>query len=683
MRSNGGEVPLKFRERHQPAQSESPAETLGTGRLTSPISVAQSQTQNSPLMSSAVSQPPHSNVSNGDPSSDSSNSFVIVSSAPSEPNAQFSKNQPPGTSKMPLQTQPQQRPPLHDGSRLRLREKVNRSTPNHGEPSGPRNQHGSKWPGKHSPAPVSGESSQEEYIDEKTRWRLRENQLLQIINGLETNLRGSRREAENQKIQVLATQQRLTTEIESLSRELFSLKNLLSTSRANCTRLYEDNAKLRAVAAGLDEEKQSLILKLNIAGKALSPTMTDDLQSSTIVEPPPNADLELLDDIRRGLLDCLEQVEGETWKQLNTLVGKVERYSEHSSVVSKSPNSFNTHSQGEYSLNGEQIGIDGNPDLDRKELNAGSQVRTLQEKVVDLEKLLLEHSVFKNEMIRKNETLERRVQQVQEEKHVALNGLKNCMDQLVRENKRVTKDYLDQSKKAESLQASSDVCLSKVGEAEGKFEFLTNELQTKSLALDISTEEAIRHKKELTALRSKLDETRDRYEILERSKELLAKRCLSLEQVIEGIKMNNLRKVSTSGSENNEPSQEPDRLTVLEERYEAVLKEKFALQKKCDEHDGRIHSQQEHIFDLETELRERDEEIEIMRKQTSEREFQLNLKKAEINKIISNAEKRSASGEQAAELDEFGLRPVDQDVFTQVLKTLFPSFFKDEGLRVI
>merc|ERR1711920_894639 len=243
--------------------------------------------------------------------------------------------------------------------------------------------------------------------------------------------------------------------------------------------------------------------------------------------------------------------------------------------------------------------------------------------------------------------------------------------------------YLHQSKKAESLQASSDEFLSKVGETEGKFQFLTKELQSKSLALDISTEETIRHRKELTALRNKLDETRDRYEILERSKELLAKRCLSLEQVIEGIKMSNLRKVSTGCVEDKEQSQEPDRLTVLEERYEAVLKEKFALQKKCDEHDGRLHSQQEHIFDLETELRERDEEIEIMRKQTSERELQLDLKKAEINQIISNAERRTSSGEEAADLDEFGLRPVDQDVLTQLLKTLFPSFFKDEGLRVI
>jgi len=673
-------VPLKFSERHPLSQSGSPAETLVTGQLTSSVSGLQSQTQNSLLMSSVdlqQSSPP--NAGNGDPASDSSNSFVIVSSAPSEPNTLVSKNQHPATSKMSHQTQPQQRPPLHDGSRLRPTEKADSSTPN----SGPRNQHGSKWPGKPSPTPVSDESSQEEYIDEKTRWRLRENQLLQIINELETNLRGSRREAENQKIQVLATQQRLTTEIESLSRELFSLKNLLSTSRANCTRLYEDNAKLRATAAGLDEEKQSLILKLNIAAKALAQPQTEEVRS-TIVDPPPNVDIQLLDEIRGGLLDCLKQVEGETWKQLSTLVEKLERCSKHSSAVSKSQNSYNSQSELEHSLTGEQIDLDANPDLYRKELYPSSQVKKLQEKVVELEKLLLEHSVFKNEMIRKNETLERRVQQVQEEKQVALNDLKNSMDQLLRENKRVTKDYLHQSKKAESLQASSDEFQSKVGETEGKFQFLTKELQSKSLALDISTEEAIRNRKELTALRNQLDETRDRYEILERSKELLAKRCLSLEQVIEGIKMSNLRKVSACDVEDKEPSQEPDRLTVLEERYEAVLKEKFALQKKCDEHDGRLHSQQEHIFDLETELRERDEEIEIMRKQTSERELQLDLKKAEINQIISNAERRTSSaGEPAADLDEFGLRPVDQDVLTQLLKTLFPSFFKDEGLRVI
>lgn len=676
MRSNGTEVPLKFSERHPLARSGSPAETLVTGRLTSPVSEVQSPTQNSLLMSSVdLQQSSPANTGNGDPASDSSNSFVLVSSAPSDTNPLVSKKQHPGTSKISHQTQTQQRPPQHDGSRLRLREKADSSTPN----SGPRNQNGSKWPVKHSPTPVSAESSQEEYIDEKTRWRLRENQLLQIINELETNLRGSRREAENQKIQVLATQQRLTSEIESLSRELFSLKNLLSTSRANCTRLYEDNAQLRAMAAGLDEEKQSLILKLNIAAKALPQPQTDEVRG-TIVDPPPNVDLQLLDEIRGGLLDCLEQVEGETWKQLSTLVEKLERYSEHSSVVSKCQNSYNPQSEIEHSLTGEQNGIDASPDLYRKEF---SQVKKLQEKVVELEKQLLEHSVFKNEMIRKNETLERRVQQVQEEKQVALNGLKNSMDQLLQENKRVTKDYLHQSKKAESLQASSDEFLSKVGEAEGKFDFLTKELQSKSLALDISTEEAIRHRKELTALRNKLDETRDRYEILERSKELLAKRCLSLEQIIEGIKMSNLRKVSAISVEDKEPSQEPDRLAVLEERYEAVLKEKFALQKKCDEHDGRIHSQQEHIFDLETELRERDEEIEIMRKQTSERELQLDLKKAEINQIISNAERRTSSGEEAADLDEFGLRPVDQDVLTQLLKTLFPSFFKDEGLRVI
>jgi len=673
-------VPLKFSERHPLSQSGSPAETLVTGQLTSSVSGLQSQTQNSLLMSSVdlqQSSPP--NAGNGDPASDSSNSFVIVSSAPSEPNTLVSKNQHPGTSKMSHQTQHQQRPPLHDGSRLRPTDKADSSSPN----SGPRNQHGSKWLGKHSPTPVSAESSQEEYIDEKTRWRLRENQLLQIINELETNLRGSRREAENQKIQVLATQQRLTTEIESLSRELFSLKNLLSTSRANCTRLYEDNAKLRATAAGLDEEKQSLILKLNIAAKALAQPQTEEVRS-TIVDPPPNVDIQLLDEIRGGLLDCLKQVEGETWKQLSTLVEKLERCSKHSSAVSKSQNSYNSQSELEHSLTGEQIDLDANPDLYRKELYPSSQVKKLQEKVVELEKLLLEHSVFKNEMIRKNETLERRVQQVQEEKQVALNDLKNSMDQLLRENKRVTKDYLHQSKKAESLQASSDEFQSKVGETEGKFQFLTKELQSKSLALDISTEEAIRNRKELTALRNQLDETRDRYEILERSKELLAKRCLSLEQVIEGIKMSNLRKVSACDVEDKEPSQEPDRLTVLEERYEAVLKEKFALQKKCDEHDGRLHSQQEHIFDLESELRERDEEIEIMRKQTSERELQLDLKKAEINQIISNAERRTSSaGEPAADLDEFGLRPVDQDVLTQLLKTLFPSFFKDEGLRVI
>merc|ERR1719233_2195613 len=631
-------------------------------------------------MSSAVAQQPNQNLNTGDTPSDSSNSFVIVSSGPCESTPLRSRNQIPSTSTIPHQSQPQQRPPLHDGSRLRPTDNADSSTPN----SGPRNQHGSKWSGKYSPTPVSAESSQEEYIDEKTRWRLRENQLLQIINELETNLRGSRREAENQKIQVLATQQRLTTEIESLSRELFSLKNLLSTSRANCTRLYEDNAKLRATAAGLDEEKQSLILKLNIAAKALAQPQTEEVRS-TIVDPPPNVDIQLLDEIRGGLLDCLKQVEGETWKQLSTLLEKLERCSKHSSAVSKSQNSYNSQSELEHSLTGEQIDLDANPDLYRKqELYPSSQVKKLQEKVVELEKLLLEHSVFKNEMIRKNETLERRVQQVQEEKQVALNDLKNSMDQLLRENKRVTKDYLHQSKKAESLQASSDEFQSKVGETEGKFQFLTKELQSKSLALDISTEEAIRNRKELTALRNQLDETRDRYEILERSKELLAKRCLSLEQVIEGIKMSNLRKVSACDAEDKEPSQEPDRLTVLEERYEAVLKEKFALQKKCDEHDGRLHSQQEHIFDLETELRERDEEIEIMRKQTSERELQLDLKKAEINQIISNAERRTSSaGEPAADLDEFGLRPVDQDVLTQLLKTLFPSFFKDEGLRVI
>merc|ERR1719233_514289 len=630
-------------------------------------------------MSSAVAQQPNQNLNTGDTPSDSSNSFVIVSSGPCESTPLRSRNQIPSTSTIPHQSQPHQRPPLHDGTKPRLRDETHTSRVNHG----PRKQLGPKHQDKQPSLPVSAESSQEEYIDEKTRWRLRENQLLQIINELETNLRGSRREAENQKIQVLATQQRLTTEIESLSRELFSLKNLLSTSRANCTRLYEDNAKLRATAAGLDEEKQSLILKLNIAAKALAQPQTEEVRS-TIVDPPPNVDIQLLDEIRGGLLDCLKQVEGEPWKQLSTLVEKLERCSKHSSAVSKSQNSYNSQSELEHSLTGDQIDLDANPDLYRKELYPSSQVKKLQEKVVELEKLLLEHSVFKNEMIRKNETLERRVQQVQEEKQVALNDLKNSMDQLLRENKRVTKDYLHQSKKAESLQASSDEFQSKVGETEGKFQFLTKELQSKSLALDISTEEAIRNRKELTALRNQLDETRDRYEILERSKELLAKRCLSLEQVIEGVKMSNLRKVSTGGVEDKEPSQEPDRLTVLEERYEAVLKEKFALQKKCDEHDGRLHSQQEHIFDLETELRERDEEIEIMRKQTSERELQLDLKKAEINQIISNAERRTSSaGEQAADLDEFGLRPVDQDVLTQLLKTLFPSFFKDEGLRVI
>jgi len=676
MRSSGAEVPLKFRERHIPSQSESPVETLVNSQLTQPIPVAHSQTQNSLLMSSAATpQPPYPHPSTGESPSDSLNSFVMVSSAVSDSNVLSPKNQLPGTSRLPHQSQPQRRPPLHDGSQLRLREKPSPSTQNHG----PRNQAGTRWPEKRSPTPVSTESSPEEYIDEKTRWQLRENQLLQIINELETNLRGSRREAENQKIQVLATQQRLTTEIESLSRELFSLKNLLSTSRATCTKLYEDNARLRALAAGLDEEKQSLILKLNIATKELPPP---EFQSSTIVEPV-NVDLKLLNEIQEGLQNSLQGVEGESWEQLSTLVKKLERFSEHSNAFTTSHNS-NIQNGGEQSLTGEQLRTDINPDLDRKELNSSSQVRKLREKVIELEKQLLEHTVFKNEMIRKNETLERRVQQVQEEKQVALNDLRSTMDQLLQENKRVTKDYLDQSKKAENLKASSDECLVKVGEAEGKFEFLTKELQTKTLALDISTDEATRHMKELTALRNQLDETRDRYEVLERSKELLAKRCISLEQVIEGIKMNNLRKISNSGVEDNDPSQEADGLTVLEERYEALLQEKFALQKKCDEHDGRIHSQQEHIFDLETELRERDEEIEIMKKQTSEREFQMNLKREEINKIISNAENRKAPvGEQTANLDEFGLRPMDQDVLTQLLKTLFPSFFKDEGLRVI
>jgi len=678
MKSSGAEEPLKFRESHPPSRSESLTEALSTELLSNPIAVTQSQTQNSPLMSSAVAQQPNQNLNTGDTPSDSSNSFVIVSSGPCESTPLRSRNQIPSTSTIPHQSQPHQRPPLHDGTKPRLRDETHTSRVNHG----PRKQLGPKHQDKQPSLPVSAESSQEEYIDEKTRWRLRENQLLQIINELETNLRGSRREAENQKIQVLATQQRLTSEIESLSRELFSLKNSLSISRGNCTRLYEDNARLRALAAGLDEEKKSLILKLNIAAKELPPT-TEEVQSCTVVEPL-NADLDQLDEIRRGLLNCIKDVDGQANGLLRSLVQKLERYSEHSRMVT-SQHSSNTQLDEAPSLSGEHIRTDVSSSLDRKqELNSSSQVRKLQDKVLELEKEVLEHSVFKNEMIRKNETLERRVQQVQEEKQVVLNNLKSTMDQLLRENKRVTKDYLDQSKKAESLQASSEEFLFKVGEAEGKFESLTKELQTKSLALDISTEEAIRHRKELLALRNQLDETRDRYEVLEQSKEVLAKRCLSLEQIIEGIKMSNLRKISSSSVEDKDPSQEANGLLVLEERYEAVLKEKFALQKKCDEHDGRIHSQQEHIFDLESELRQRDEEIEIMRKQTSERETQLSLKKAEINKIISNAERRKSSeGNEAVNLDEFGLRPADQDVLTQLLKTLFPSFFKDEGLRVI
>jgi len=684
-RIRGAEVLREFVKRQRKlSQSESPAEALQTAaseRLTNPAPVVQFQTASTVFSNQASRAIGGSkNFATVEPPSDSSsNSFVIVSTGANKSIQLVSdKSLPPEISRMspPFSTR-EQLPPLHNESEPGLRTSTETSTVDKGEIN-PLEPGQENW----SIAPVLAEPLQEVFLDDKIKWRLRENQLLQIVNELETNLRGSRREAENQKIQVLATQQRLTSEIESLSRELFSLKNSLSTSRNDCTRLYEENARLRAVAAGLDEENQSLVFKLNRASQlpsipqlALSP----DAQSSTVLKPTYD-ELQLFKELRSELLNCVEVAEGETKKHLCNCVAKLDLCSSNMSQETRN-NSSQIHEETDNS--GVQF-VKSLPE--GKDLNQSSEIRKLQDKVNELNRNILEQSVFKNEMIRKNETLERRVQQVQEEKKVALDAMKQHMAQLVQENKRVTKDYLDQSKKAKSLRTSSDECMVKVGEVEGKFVFLEKELKSKSLALDISTEETTRHRKELTALKNQLDETRDRYQILEQNKEVLAKRCLSLDRVIEGIKMSNHRNndmLGAGGSGEEDTNQEGNRMKVMEERYKTILSEKFALQKKCDEHDGRIHSLQEHIFDLEAEMRDRDEEIEIMRKQTIERETKLNLQKAEINKIISNAEVRKSSGEQAADLDEFGLRPADQDVLTQVLKTLFPSFFQDEGLRVI
>jgi len=296
----------------------------------------------------------------------------------------------------------------------------------------------------------------------------------------------------------------------------------------------------------------------------------------------------------------------------------------------------------------------------------------------------------RNQLVLRNKELFKKIAQVNEEKQVALEALKQSMNQLVLENQKVKNDYDTQSQKAQGWKECSQKRRADVEEFEIKLESVSTALQTKTASLDVANEELLGLKKELVTLKAQLDMTRDHCEVLKESKEVLAKRCLSLDRIIEGIKINSLRSNKTSLVESGDKETSlTNELITLEDRCKELLKEKFTLQKQCDEHDGKLHSLQEHIFDLEGDLRARDLEIELMKKRSTEKEAQLKREQEKAKKVSEKikAEVRKSLQRPTEnsdwDIDEFGLRRVDQNFITNLLMALFPSFFHDEGLRVI
>jgi len=528
-----------------------------------------------------------------------------------------------------------------------------------------------------------------------------------MITAGETNMRTSQQQVADMKKQAILSEQKLSSEVESVSLQLREARRLVEVHRNQGQSLAGEKAQYEALIESLRAENKCInkksidlletneelrvwkegMLAAQNRGASGSPS---NLVESTFAGESTGMELEQIESIQRAIQGFLK--EGINPKEIREKLSFcVSSFSGFSGRII--PTSEQMDSSGNLTV-ALALSINVNPELKETPSANEQQIRIekLAEANTKLKKQISQLLASRNQLIDRNKLLLKRIDQIGEEKRVALNALKLNMNQLLLENQRITNDYVTQSKKAEGWKESSQQRRIDAEEVEVELESVNTALLTKTASLDVANEELAGLRKELTTVRTQLDETRDHCEVLKQSKDVLAKRCLSLERIIEGIKINSLRNSSTPLAESeNDASQGPltNELITLEDRCKALLKEKFALQKQCDEHDGKLHSLQEHIFDLEADLRARDLEIELMSKRSKEKELQLKREQEKAKKVSEKikAEVRKSLKRPVEspgwDLDEFGLRRVDQDFITNLLMALFPSFFHDEGLRVI
>jgi len=551
--------------------------------------------------------------------------------------------------------------------------------------------------------------AEREHSDDQMQWTLREAELLRVITEGETSIQTSKQEISDLKNQSMLSHQKLSSEIDSLSLELKDARRLIEVYRNEGENLSVDRARLQALVEelnakneglndankGLREKNEDLRISKEdlLAGQknaAQGLRLDDTTMAGEYIDTKPEI-LGIIHGAVRGHLKE-EVTEEAIIQKLSLCLANFD-----SNLLSKNSLSTATESDSFGILSVELRRLINNVSPEPRKQPAVTvqltRIKELEQTAVKLNTKLAQLSGIRNQLVRRNKDLSQQVAQVAEEKRVALDALKENMNQLVLENQKVTNDLLTQSQKTQGWKESSEKRLADIEEVEIKLESVSTALQIKIASLDVANEELVGLKNELAMLRTQLDETRDHCEVLKESKDVLAKRCLSLERIIEGIKINSFRSNNTvlaaSGDKQTSEGQLTNELITLEDRCKELLKEKFSLQKQCDEHDGRLHSLQEHIFDLEADLRARDLEIELMKKRSTEKEAQLKREQEKAKKVSEKIKAEVRKSLQRPienpdwDIDEFGLRRVDQNFITNLLMVLFPSFFHDENLRVI
>lgn len=535
---------------------------------------------------------------------------------------------------------------------------------------------------------------------QRLSWRAREDRLLKLINESE------RAQAQNdsQKQQIAATQQRLAEEVLTLTKELANEKAALAKSRDETSAVMTQNARLRSSNAVLEEEKRSLLFKVQSLEQSLQAARQEYSDAAARQEAsdanPPDGLNPLAgelpsrsesDQVVENLRKLVREVQLETRRTPLTNPNVQAKFDSMQEVLnpvqlalSSSPKASPTSSAvaaPPAPVSPAQPPPIQPPQADKK---LQQEMLRLQQEVAHLKRQLSEKERFQHELIKKNETLQRRVSQVQEEKELALAAIRNNMTQLLQENKRVTDHFVQQAQDMQGWKSNSEKWKKRAEEFETLLDHKTAEHNQFSVKVDSAETHKIGLEKKLSLFENQLNEARDRCELLQQNKEVLGKRCLSLEEVIEGIKMNDMKK--TGETKKNEG----DGAWKIENRCDTLLKEKFDLQRQIEESDGKLHDLQEHVFDLEADLQARDLEVELLNKKMKEREFELNVRAKEISdkvraQLAKRQESRDIELDEDYELDEFGLKVnVDQGLLASVLIFLFPGFFQDEaGTRAI
>lgn len=277
---------------------------------------------------------------------------------------------------------------------------------------------------------------------------------------------------------------------------------------------------------------------------------------------------------------------------------------------------------------------------------------------------------FNQNLIAEKGQIQRRLSEMVDEKQLMEVTLRKTIDDVLKENVRLKSEFKSLARELFKLKK-------KFGDHQDSEKMLEDESKQNSLLeSQVNSQkihiEGIEEDREL--LRNKLNEARDRVDMLSGNKDILSKRVLELERIVEELTMDKRLSQARSNASDASVCLNSNELEVLQERCEELSRDKFAFKKLSEEADSKIEEMQNHIFDLEAELREKDLQVTVMKKR--ELEVQVEARKISHQILKNSSGLDPLNGGMRG---KFGLREVDNGVIASVLVYLFPSFFRDEN----